>query len=270
MTVTTQSTPFAEDHQRWHQSVEAQRTSPHGPLSVTAIHWLDKTPAELPGLPGTWSATDDGAVTVRLDAQDGVIRDSTLLNGTVALGPFTGIESEVLEWGEKRIQIAARGGRIAVRPQDPDSPDRKNYTGTNTFPADPAWVITGRFESNPRAGVEVETFVPDIEQHYDSPGSAVVEIDGQEVALTLFGDAQHLRALFADATGADLTYPAARNVAVTRDGDTVTIDFNRATNPPCAYSASATCPFPPPENRLSVRIEAGELRPGVSLDSPAL
>lgn len=87
------------------------------------------------------------------------------------------------------------------------------------------------------------------------------------MSLTLLGDAQasELRALFADLTGADLTYPAVRFVPVRREGDAVTIDFNRATNPPCAYSESATCPFPPPENRLSVRIEAGELRPGVTL-----
>ena len=74
-----------------------------------------------------------------------------------------------------------------------------------------------------------------------------------------------LRAIFADATGVDLTFPAARFVGVTQTGDgTVVIDFNRTVNLPCAYSASATCPFPPPENRLGVRIESRELRPGLT------
>ncbi|WP_291279772.1 DUF1684 domain-containing protein [Galactobacter sp.] len=263
MTTTSESTSFTAEHERWHESVEAQRTSPHGPLSLTAIHWLVDTPSELPGLPGTWSATDDGTVTVTLAASDGVTRDGQLLDGTVTLGPLTGLEALLLEWGDKRIQVAARSGSIAVRPQDPASPDRANYTGTATFPADPAWVITGRYQPNPRAEVEVDSFVPGAKQQYDSPGQAHFTVDGQDVALTLFGapGASQLRAIFADATGADLTFPAARFVPVTRDGDTVTIDFNRATNPPCAYSASATCPFPPPENRLPVRIEAGELRP---------
>lgn len=258
---------FAAAHTSWHEQVEAQRTAPHGPLSVTAIHWLNESPATLPDLPGTWSATDDGAVTVQFSPEDEVTRNGAALSGTVTLGPLTGIDAELLEWGDSRIQVTARGGRIAVRPQHPNSPDRVNYGGTATFPAHPSWVLTGRFEPAPRDSVKVDSFVPHAQQHYDSPGRALFTVDGQDLSLTLFGDtdAVELRALFADRTGEDLTYPAVRFVPVTRDGDTVIIDFNRATNPPCAYSASATCPFPPPENRLPVRIEAGELRPGVSL-----
>lgn len=258
---------FTEAHASWHEQVEAQRTSPYGPLSVTAIHWLTESPSGLPDLPGTWTATADGAVTVKFAPDEGVTHHGVALDGIVTLGPLTGIDSELLEWGEWRIQIAARGGRIAVRPQNPGSRDRANYAGTATFPANPDWVVTGRFEAATREEVEVDSFVRDAKQHYDSPGRAHFAVEGQEVALTLFGepDASELRALFADRTGEDLTYPAVRFVPVGRDGDTVVIDFNRATNPPCAYSASATCPFPPPENRLAVRIEAGELRPGVSL-----
>lgn len=258
---------FAEEHAAWHEQVEAQRNSPHGPLSITAIYWLDQTPKLLPELPGEWSAAADGTVTVQLAGRDGVTRNGSPVDGAVTLGPLTGVESELLEWGDKRIQVAARGGRIAVRPHDPASADRAHYAGTATFPANAEWVISGHFEPTPREGIEVDSFVPGAKQHYDSPGRAVFEIDDQPFALTLFGDAEasELRALFADRTGEDLTYPAVRFVHVTRTGDTVVIDFNRAINPPCAYSESATCPFPPPENRLPVRIEAGELRPGVDL-----
>lgn len=265
---------FAQAHAEWHVGVEAGRTAPHGPLSVTALHWLGSTPQRYPDVPGEWSAHAGGIITAVLTAGDGVSRDGVPLTGSVELGPLSGIEGIVLDWGEKKIDVAARSGRIALRPRDPLWRDRAEYTGTATFPPDENWVVTARFEPVARAGVEVASAAgADATQHYDSPGTAEFEIDGSTYRLTLFGEAHgpDLRAVFADATGADgLTFPAARFVSVARTGeDVVTIDFNRTTNPPCAYSASATCPFPPPENRLPVRIEAGELRPGASLPGDA-
>lgn len=267
--MTADTTPFSDAHAAWHAQVEAGRTAPFGPLSATALHWLSATPTALPGLPGVWSADANGLTTVELSEDDGVTRDGAALVGTAKIGPLTGIESTSLGWGEVQIEIAARSGAIVVRPRDPASPDRLEYAGTATFPADERWNITARFvPADPRI-VEVDSAAGEGRtQHYDSAGSAAFEVNGKPVALTLFGspEAGNLRALFADETGHDLTYPAVRFVgAQLVDADTVRIDFNRATNPPCAYSAAATCPFPPAENRLPVRIEAGELRPGVSL-----
>lgn len=268
---------FATSHAEWHKNLEAQRASEYGPLSITAIHWLDAESRELAGLPGTWSATDDGLITLTATPADRLAVGDEPVDGTITIGPLTGVESTIVEWNVERenaahtpirIQVAARSGKIAVRPHDPASTNRAEYAGTNTFPANPAWVVNARYEANPRAGVEVDTAISWGKQHYDSPGRAVFEVDGQEYSLTLFGTdgSNDLRANFADATGADLTYPAVRFVGATRIGEsTVVIDFNRAVNPPCAYSTNATCPFPPPENRLPIRIEAGELRPGVSL-----
>ncbi|MBO1901377.1 DUF1684 domain-containing protein [Leucobacter weissii] len=264
---------FAAAHEAWHAEVERGRVAPHGPLSATALHWLTDAPQEFPGVPGRWSADRDGVVTVVLPP-DSAVRTSSgaplqaASEGVARLGPLSGIESLQLDWGEKRIELAARSGRIALRPRDPASPDRTGYAGTATFPPRPDWLVTARFVPAPRDAVEVASAAgPEAKQHYDSPGTAEFEIGGTTLRLTLFGDpdAQSLRAIFADRTGEDLTFPAARFVSVTRVSEhTVEIDFNRTTNLPCAYSASATCPFPPPENRLPVRIEAGELRPGIA------
>ena len=260
---------FSDAHAAWHAGVEAARTAPHGPLSPTAMHWLAETPTELPGLPGRWSATRDGLVTVLLDAADGVTRDGDPVSGSVELGPLTGIAGASLSWGEILLDVAARSGRIVVRPRDPASPDRRDYAGTAVFPPDARWRVTARFVPAARDGVAVASAAgPEAIQHYDSPGTAEFEIDGQPLALTLFGSVERgdLRAIYADETGTGLTFPSARFVGVEAiDAETVVIDFTRSTNPPCAYSESATCPFPPPENRLPVRIEAGELRPGVRL-----
>lgn len=260
---------FEAAHAAWHAQVEADRAAPYGPLSVTALHWLTSEPQSFPELPGIWSADAQGQVTARLSAADGVTQHGTVLDGEVRFAPLAGLASITLGWGERQLELAARSGRVVLRPRDPQSQDRVQYAGTHTFPPREEWVVTARFLPTPRENVQVDSAAgPGATQHYDSPGTAEFEIDGTAVALTLFGEpyAPSLRAIFADATGSDLTFPAARFVSVTQTADdTVVIDFNRAVNPPCAYSASATCPFPPPENRLPVRIEAGELRPGVRL-----
>ncbi|UOR01281.1 DUF1684 domain-containing protein [Leucobacter allii] len=261
------STPFTDAHAAWHAEVEAARTAPYGPLSPTAMHWLSGEPRRLPGLPGIWSADGEGLVTVELEPGDGVSRGGEAVSGTIELGPLTGMAGTALAWGEVQLDVAARSGGIIVRPRDPNAPARTGYTGTRTFAPREEWRVTARFTPHARAGVEVPSAAgADRTQHYDSSGIAEFEVDGETVALTLFGSAEagDLRAIFADATGGELTFPAARNVSVDPvDDTTVVIDFNRATNPPCAYSDSATCPFPPPENRLRIRVDAGELRPGV-------
>ncbi|MGK0721715.1 DUF1684 domain-containing protein [Leucobacter sp. W1478] len=259
---------FEAAHARWHAEVERSRTSPYGPLSVTALHWLSAEPQVFQGVPGKWSAGSNGLVTVHLEASDRVTQGEKILDGAVQIGPLAGIDSTTLVWGEQQLELAARSGRIVLRPRDPQSKDRVEYAGTYTFPPKEQWVVTARFVPAPREAVQVDSAAgPEAKQHYDSPGSAEFEVEGTPVALTLFGEpnSPSLRAIFADATGVDLTFPAARFVGVTQTGDdTLVIDFNRSVNPPCAYSESATCPFPPPENRLAVRIEAGELRPGVN------
>lgn len=259
--------PFSDAHAAWHAGVEAARTAPYGPLSPTALHVLAAEPQALPGLPGTWRADADGLVTVELAAEDGVERGGEPVSGAVELGPLTGLDSTALAWGEIQIDVAARSGLIVVRPRDPNAPARLGYAGTRTFAPCPEWAVEARFVPAERDDVAVPSALgADRLQHYASPGRAEFAIGGRDLALTLFGSAERgdLRAIFADETGADLTFPAARFVGVreTAPGELV-IDFNRATNPPCAYSESATCPFPPPENRLPIRIEAGELRPGV-------
>ena len=103
-------------------------------------------------------------------------------------------------------------------------------------------------------------------QHvYAAPGAVEFEVDGQPLALTAFNGhaAGSLHILFTDATSGVTTYAANRSLQVAApDADgTVVLDFNRATNLPCAYTEFATCPLPPAENRLPIAVEAGEQIP---------
>jgi len=101
-----------------------------------------------------------------------------------------------------------------------------------------------------------------------SPGYAVFTLDGQEVRLEGVleePNATQLFFIFKDGTSGRETYPAGRYVYTEglpdKDGHVV-LDFNKAYNPPCAFTPYATCPLPPEQNRLPMRIEAGELRYG--------
>ncbi|MFT4211689.1 MAG: DUF1684 domain-containing protein [Microbacterium sp.] len=262
-TTTADSVEYAAGHARWHEQVEERRTSPYGPLSVTSIHWLTATSQRFGGVPGAWREEPAGVAVVDLDDGERLELDAEQFTGTFEVGPLSGIETRTLVAGDLRVEIAARGGSLVLRTRDPRSPDLIAYEGTEVFPPHPRWRVEARFVPQRRPEVRVESIVPDRPQHYDSPGVAEFELDGRPLRLTLFGDGDALRAIFADTS--DRTFPAARNVEVVRTGpETVVIDFNRSTNPPCAYSAGATCPLPPPGNRLPIPIEAGEIAPATS------
>ena len=111
----------------------------------------------------------------------------------------------------------------------------------------------------------VGAVVEGLQHVYDAPGRIDFVLDGQALSLTAFNGHTpgSLSVLFTDATSGVTTYAANRSLSIdgpAADG-TVTLDFNRATHLPCAYTEFATCPLPPAENRLPVAIEAGEKRP---------
>jgi hypothetical protein len=100
---------------------------------------------------------------------------------------------------------------------------------------------------------------------YESPGEVAFELGGPVLRLMAFNGEKpnELFIVFADATSGMTTYAACRflNVDAPDADSEVTLDFNHATNPPCAYTDFATCPLPPASNHLPVPIEAGEKLP---------
>ena len=103
-----------------------------------------------------------------------------------------------------------------------------------------------------------------LEHHHTAIGVIDFELAGAAQQLVAFeGRDGGLHVLFTDATSGVTTYPACRGLSIAdpaADG-TVTLDFNRASNLPCAFTDYATCPVAPAENRLTVAVEAGEKNP---------
>jgi uncharacterized protein (DUF1684 family) len=166
--------------------------------------------------------------------------------------------------GSLTLQLLQRGDDFALRIRDAESDARRSFPGVPTFAIDPGWRFVARLEPFATArDMEIEDGDGRL-QSYRCPGVAHFEKDGQHASLLPFFEnrAERLFVLFSDLTSRDETYGAGRFLyAPPPEEGRVLLDFNKAFNPPCAFTPYAVCPLPPPENKLALRIEAGEKRP---------
>jgi len=181
--------------------------------------------------------------------------------GTMKLDPDVSGHPTVVELGSLRMHVIQRGDRCGIRVKDLKNPAAAKYRGADFYPLGAAYRINAAWV--PGDGKR-KVLVPNILG--DATASTVVgearfAVDGQKLRLSATsGDPEHgLFFIFSDATRKTETYPAGRFLTTgpVKDGHLV-LDFNQAYNPPCAVTPYATCPLPPKENHLSVRIAAGE------------
>lgn len=167
----------------------------------------------------------------------------------------------VLVHGSLSFFAIRRGDRLGVRVKDSEAATLKAFHGLDYFPLEPKWKLVARFEA---AAEPKEIPIPNalgFDEPILSPGHVVFTVDGQEhrlLALDDTGDGR-LFLVFGDKTNGRETYGGGRFLYTDPpQGGRVELDFNRAYNPPCVFTPYATCPLPPRENRLPMRIEAGE------------
>jgi len=168
----------------------------------------------------------------------------------------------VVSSGSLRFFIIERAGKFAVRVRDVASPRRRDFRGLQYFPISTDWVFQARFEPyEPHRTIKIVNILG-LEDDMESPGAVVFNRNGQDIRLDTVLDgagATDLFIMFADGTSGHDTYGAGRflHVPFATDGKTV-VDFNEAYNPPCAFNNFATCPLPPFQNRVKLKITAGE------------
>jgi uncharacterized protein (DUF1684 family) len=259
------SEDFAADWAAWHKKHEDRLAAPDGFLAITSINWLTEAPARFADAPGEWSA-DDSGVTVDLAAGEELTLDGARVTGRHHFGRIPERGGVFPADARAVYEVARRGGNDILRPRHPGAPLRTGFRGTPAYAPDPRWVIAGRYRpfAEPR-DVTVGAVVEGLQHVYAAPGVVEFEIGGQPLTLTAFNGYTpgSLHILFTDATSGVTTYAANRSLHVAPPGPdgTVVLDFNRATNLPCAYTEFATCPLPPAGNRLPVAVEAGEQIP---------
>ncbi|MBC7982400.1 MAG: DUF1684 domain-containing protein [Candidatus Obscuribacterales bacterium] len=164
--------------------------------------------------------------------------------------------------GTVQFFLIDRAGRLGIRVRDTAHAARTEFTGIDYFPISSAWVIDAKFEAHkPTRRIAIVNVLGMTEQMI-SPGALVFQKDGRQYRLDTVlevPDDDELFIMFADATTARETYGAGRYLYVPLPSNgRITVDFNKAYNPPCAFNDFATCPLPPQQNRLPLRVEAGE------------
>jgi uncharacterized protein (DUF1684 family) len=220
---------------------------------------LAKAPAHL----GTITWAKDGTLAIALASIGGVAIDGAERSNATLLDD-SHTHPTTVAFGSVNFIAVDRGGRKGLRVRDSEAATRTQFAGIECFPVDPAWRVVADWEPlEPPFQLATGTVIGTIE-NYPAPGRAVFEREGRRFelypVLEVPGDTQ-LFLIFADATSGKETYGAARFLYadMPRVGKIV-LDFNKAYNPPCAFTPYATCPLAPPENRLDVRVTAGELK----------
>lgn len=264
----------------WREDRIARLTKPDGWLSLVGMHWLPKNTvtrvgsgeangtriAVGPARLGLITVAADNTVTLQPEAGVALTLDGKPLAGRTRLtADSQGAASVVgFDQGKASFIVIERGGKMALRVRDANAATRIKFTGIDYFPVDLAYRYTATFSPH-EAGrtIDIVNILGQIEPMMN-PGTVTFQVGEKSYTMEAIDEGDHrLFFTFADRTSGKESYAAARFFYADypgADGKTV-LDFNKAYNPPCAFTAFSTCPMPPPENRLDFEIRAGEKKP---------
>ncbi len=266
---------YAAEIETWQQEREDRLKSEEGWLTLVGLFWLQ------PGENGVGSGAKN--VVVLTDGPDRVatmifeddhVRLEPVKGGGLMIGDepasarILGTDNDEttdkMTLGSLLFYIVQRGDRFGVRVKDSQSPVRTAFHGLDRYEIDPAWRVEGKWTPyDPPKEIPIASVIGTVEK-MPAPGSVTFEMDGESYSLDPIDAGDEYWYLFRDKTSGEETYGAGRYLYGPKadENGRVTIDFNRSYNPPCAFTAFATCSLPPLQNRLDLRVEAGEKKYG--------
>ena len=267
---------FAAAEQTWRDQRRERLLAPDGWTSLIGLHWIEpgghflgsdvdngirlaKGPAHIGMLELRKDAirfVPDPSADLTLDGQpftgEAMLRTDSAQTGPSVIG-FDG--------GKGTATVIERSGRMALRVKHVNAPARVDFAGLEYWPADAGWKVEGRFVAHPKGKtLDIANIVGTVDP-VSNPGAIEFERDGKTYRIEALDEGgNELFLVFADRTNGHGSYPAGRFLYVPMpDADgRLSIDLNQAYSPPCAFTDFATCPLPPPENRLDLLIDAGE------------
>lgn len=268
---------FAATQQPWRDNRRAELTKPDGWTSLVGLHWIEQGEHYFGSDPdnGIRLAIGPSHVGMISRSKDDRLRFVPEKGAALTLNdePMTGavtLHSDADPEGPSRIgfdegkgiiTVIKRGDRFALRVKHADASTRSGFKGIDYWPGGKDWVVTAKFVPNaPGKTIPIANIVGTIDQT-PNPGAVEFQRDGKTFRIEALdqGDGE-LFLVFADRTSGHGSYPAGRFLDAARPdaAGNVVLDFNKSYNPPCAFTPFATCPLPPPENRLDLQIVAGE------------
>jgi uncharacterized protein (DUF1684 family) len=257
-------TKYRADH-------EASLKTDTGWLTVAGLHFLKQGEntvgraltndivLDFPGVP-------DQAATVILEGANTRIKApagrTVMLNGKpVQDADLPRGGQGLVSFGRATFFVHYSGPRLALRVRDLESPLRTNFAGLKWYPPNPAYRVKALYKPYPASRVlEMPNILGDLEP-FTVVGTVSFALGGMNHEMVAWRSGQRLWFVFRDLTsGKETNQPARFLYQPLPAAGEFQLDFNYAQNPPCGYNPYTTCPLPPPQNRLPVRVEAGELR----------
>jgi uncharacterized protein (DUF1684 family) len=265
---------YAKSIEAWRAARVARLTVPDGWLTLIGRHEL------APGANTVGTAQDNSIklaagppylATVTLGAD----RQVTLAPAPSAIMEIDGVrvrEPAVLvhagekptrvTFGPANFYVMERGEKLFLRVRDTTAATLRDFAGIDCFPVDPAWRIEAAWVPfDPPRQVKITNMIG-ITEPAPVPGKAVFTREGRTVELLPIDEGgDDLFFVLTDLTAGAETYEASRFLYAPKPkagAGKIILDFNRLQNPPCAFTAFATCPLPPKENRMPFRVTAGE------------
>lgn len=257
----------------WHARRVAALKAEDGWVNLAGLHWLSEglqsfgsdasreivlPPGRIAANAGTFER--QGNVVIMRSAESSGIRVNgrstrvdTVFSPSLSVAPTCAA-------GSLRWTIIQRGDRIGIRVRDLEHPALKSFKGVDRFPADTIWRVTARLVTDPYTRSIPITNVLGQTTQTPLAGRLHFNLNGRPMVLDALKEGDELFIIFGDETSGSETYPAGRFLYAPMPGaDGLTVlDFNRAINPPCAFTPYATCPLPPRQNVLTVAVRAGE------------
>lgn len=269
---------YTHSIEQWRTGRVERLTAPHGWLSLIGLEWLKEGDNRVgsardndivltvgPAHFGTVTLSSDGKLSIALAKESRATIDGKPVSSAVLVDDAHLVgdaEPTTISEGSVSFYAIDRDGRKGLRVKDSDAPSRNHFVGIDSFPIDASWRIEANWvPAAPDESLEMGSIIGTIDK-YPVPGRLEFARNGKHFELLpvieVSGDKQYF-VVFADRTSGEESYGAARFLYVDppKDGK-VTVDFNKAYNPPCAFTSFATCPLAPPENRLDLRVTAGE------------
>ena len=266
---------YIKEIEDWHKQRVASLTKKDSWLSLAGLFWLSEGDntfgsaednkivfprGKAPDRIGRFIVNGDD-IKVKINPQVRVLHDGKPVSELALRHDLSG-HPTILTLGSLSWYVIKRGDRYLIRLKDSENPRLKQFKGIERYPVDMRWRIKARFEPyDPPKRIPIPNVLGQVSEE-DSPGALAFEIDGTTYRLDPLGEAgdKELFIIFSDETSGRETYGAGRFLAVDAPNEKgfTYIDFNKAYNPPCAFSEFATCPLPPAQNRLPVKITAGE------------
>lgn len=258
------TTDYISSIEDWRAKRLADLKAGNGWLNIIGRWWLE------PGSVTVGSAEDNDVVLSAGPAHVGTITQED--DGGVTFAPADGTAPIRLKLDKKNpprfsvgqllLEVTTLNGENALRIRDTASTAHDAFAGIDSFPIDPSWrIVADWIPLATPVEMTVDT-VLGIPTEVTITHKAAFTRDGVRYELLpTHGTPEVPQFVLKDLTSRDKTYPASRFLlGEDITANTIVLDFNKAFNPPCAFTEHAVCPLPPAENVLPIRVEAGELR----------